>query len=182
MSRREVLRGIGILSLFTLASCTPVKYVLNSHPSKYNDKSSLDATLRTFVVTVLPGAPIDDPNLVRIYTDDYYPFAEYASFFANDLDSRASNLYSKTFVALTDVQRTAVIQDGLQADKTMVRLYKAAIYMAKVSFFAGIYDPSKGCPTIEFYGENNGFDPDEMYYSDAKRFMAKEITFTGNYN
>lgn len=182
MSRREVLRGLGIVSLFALASCTPVKYVLNSHPSKYNDKGTLDSILCAFVITVLPGAPIDDPNLVRIYTDDYYPFAEYASFFANDLDSRASDLYKKSFVALAAEQRTVVIQDGLQADKTMVRLYKAAIYMAKVSFFAGIYDPSNGCPTIEFYGENNGFDPDEMYYRDAKRFMAREITHTGNYN
>lgn len=180
-TRRELLKGLSIAALVGLASCTPVKYILDPKPKRYRDSKTLDRTLRAFVTAVIPGAPLDEPNLVRIYTDDYYPFAEYAAFFANDLDSKATNNYNCEFASLTIAERTTIIKQGLQGDATTSRLYHGAIYMAKVSFFAGIYDAQKGCPMIEFNGASS-FTEGEMYYENPQQYFAYEITTDGNYH
>ncbi|HYM20148.1 MAG TPA: hypothetical protein VEW28_03985 [Candidatus Kapabacteria bacterium] len=183
MTRRELLRGIGALAAVTAAGCTPLKFLLDPHPSSYrNLPDKLDTTLRAFVVTIIPGAPADDPNLVRVYSDDYYPFTKFATFFANDLDTRSRRLYGNTvFASLSQAQREFVVKDGLSSDATMVKLYKAAIYAAKASFYGGIYDISKGCKLIDFQGSNWGFSDDEMFYPNAKQYFARELTCTGNY-
>lgn len=180
-TRRDILKGLGIAALVGLASCTPVKYILNPRPKRYLDPSTLERTLRAFAETIIPGAPLDEPNLVRIFTDDYYPFAEYAAFFANDLDSRSHDTFRREFAELTQDDRTTIVKAGLAADATMSRLYYAAIYMTKVSFFGGIYDDTKGCPMIEFYGKD-GFMSADMYYDNASQYLAREITINGNYH
>jgi hypothetical protein len=184
MTRRQLLCGIGPAAALIAAGCTPLKYLLDPNPTSYRGlPKKLDQTMRAFVVTIIPGAPADEPNLVRVFSDDYYPFTKYVDFFADDLDTRSRHHFGgKIFSSLAPAEREVVVKDGLSSDATMIRLYKAAIYAAKASFYGGIYDMTRGCSLIEFQGQNDGFSTDVMYYKNAKQYFAREITLTGNYN
>jgi len=148
-----------------------------------SDEKLIDSILRAFVVTVIPGAPIDDPHLTRMYSDEFYPFHSYRGFFVSDLCRRGEDLYgTERFDQLSLEQRTKVVQDGLDADATTSRLYRGAIFMAQVSVYGSIYDDENGCSLIDFHGANSGFTPEEMCYRDNSPFLAGEITQDGNYS
>lgn len=183
ISRLDFLKQISMLIGFVAVGCSPVRVLLKAYPKKFDaDTLLVDQILRAFVVTVIPGAPDDDPNLTRIYSDEYYPFHSYCGFFVSDLSRRSADLYGDDrFDRLSAEQRTNVIEDGLRADATVARLYRAAIFMAQVSFYAGIYDDEKGCPLIDFHGSNSGFTLDEMCYPDCSSLLAHECTKYGNY-
>ncbi|MBI1805068.1 MAG: hypothetical protein HY033_08920 [Ignavibacteriae bacterium] len=183
ISRLDFIKNLSLLSGLLVAGCTPLRILLKQFPEEFKTNNELiDTMLRAFVVTVIPGAPFDDPNLTRIYTDDFYPFHSYCGFFVSDPSKRSEELYgTERFEQLAFDQRTKVIQGGLQADATLARLYAGAIFMAQASFYGGIYDDEKGCPLIDFHGTNSGFSADEMFYPDGRSFLACEVTQTGNY-
>lgn len=183
ISRIEFLKQMALVSGAVLVGCSPVKVLLKAYPGKFDTDSALvDRILRAFVVTVIPGAPVDQDDLVRIYTDEFYPFRNYCGFFAADLVQRSDDLFgTEKFEELTLEQRTAVIQNGLTADSTVHQLYTAAIFMAQVSFYGSIYNDDRGCALIDFQGTNTGFTPDEMCYNNVSPNLAREITVTGNY-
>lgn len=174
---------MALFSGVVIAGCSPIRILLKDYPKKFDRNAELkDTTLRAFVATVIPGARDDDPNLARIYTDDYYPFHSYCAFFVSDLSRRSAELYgSERFDLLSRDQRTHVIDNGLQADATITRLYEGAILMAQVSFYGGIYDDDEGCPLIDFHGTNSGFTAEEMCYPDSSLHLAREETNGGNY-
>jgi hypothetical protein len=169
-------------SINIFSGFTAIQMLLRIYPKRFREDGSLiDRVLRAFVMTIIPGAPLDDPNLIRMYLDSYYPFCPYSGFLAYDLVRRSRKLHGvERFDELSQTQRTAVVQSALGSDETVSRLYKGAILMAQVSFYGGIYDPEKGCPLIDFPGRNNGYFPREMFYSDAQRFLAVELTGDGN--
>lgn len=183
ISRADFLKRLGLLTGVALVGCSPMEILFKAYPKKFDDDTALvDRMLRTFVVTVLPGAPIDDEHLVRIFTDSYYPFYQHCGFFVSQLAQRSEDQFgTERFDLLTLEQRTCVVQDGLQADETVRRLFRAAIFMAQISFYAGIYDDERGCQLIDFEGSNNGFTPDEMYYANNQAYLARELTGNGNY-
>lgn len=183
ISRRFFLGQIAAASATFVAGCTPVRILLKSYPKKFDKENQLvDTMLRAFVVTIIPGAPVDDENLTKIYSDTFYPFHKYCGFFVSDLSDRSKNQFgNEKFDQLSLEQRTAVIEDGLGADGTTARLYRGAILMAQISFYGGIYDDEKGCPLIEFEGSNEGFEKEEMCYSDSSSGLAQEISKNGNY-
>jgi len=183
MSRRFFLGQISLAAATFAAGCTPVRILIKSYPKKFDKEDQLvDIILRAFVLTVIPGAPVDDENLTRIYSDTFYPFHKYCGFFVSDLSDRSKNLFGNDkFDQLSLKQRTAVIEDGLGADGTTARLYRGAILMAQISFYGGIYDDAKGCPLIDFQGANAGFEEEEMYYPNSSAWLAQEITRNGNY-
>jgi len=183
ISRRFFLGQVAAASATFVASCTPVRILIKSYPKKFDKEDQLvDIILRAFVLTVIPGAPVDDENLTRIYSDTFYPFHKYCGFFVSDLSDRSKNLFgNEKFDQLSLKQRTAVIEDGLGADGTTARLYRGAILMAQISFYGGIYDDDEGCPLIDFQGANGGFEKEEMCYPNSSSWLAKEITKNGNY-
>ena len=183
VSRMHFVKQVSMLAGALFVGCSPVRILLKDYPKKFDTNEELaDSFLRAFVATVIPGAPIDDPNLTRIYSDGYYPFHSYCGFFVSDLADRSADLYrNERFDHLTVEQRTKVIEDGLDANATTARLYTAAIYMAQASFYGGIYDDKKGCPSIDYHGGNSAFITDEMYYPDNSMFLAKQATKDGNY-
>jgi hypothetical protein len=183
ISRVDFLKRLGLLAGVALAGCSPFKALFKAYPRRFDDDATLiDNMLRAFVVTVIPGAPIDDEHLVRIYADRYYPFYQHSGFFVSQLAQRSKDLFgSERFDCLTLEQRTRVVQDGLQADVTVGRLFRAAIFMAQISFYAGIYNDEGGCPLIDFEGSNNGFTPDEMCYANNRTYLVRELTSNGNY-
>jgi len=183
VSRKEFLKQLSIASTLLFVACSPVRILLKAYPQKFDDDVELcERILRSFVTTIVPGAPIDDPNLMRIFTDDYYPFHKYCAFFVADLCKRSEDLFEETdFSVLSLAQRSQVVANGLASDATVSRLYRGAILMAQVSFYAGIYDDEKGCPLIDFHGSNFGFTPEEMYYPNNASLLSQAATDNGNY-
>ncbi len=184
ISRKEFLKQFSMASALLFAACTPAKILLKAYPEEFkNDPELRERVLRAFVTAVVPGTEINNPDLVRIFEDEYYPFHSYCAFFASDLCNRSSNLFSEErFDRLTVAQRTKVIADGLEADATASRLYRGAILMTQVSFYAGIYNSEKGCPLIDFHGANMGFTPEEMYYPNSGSMLPHALTTNGIYN
>ena len=160
-----------------------MRILLDVYPERFvEDRKLIDKILRSFVATIIPGVPTGEPDLTKIYYDNYYPFYRFRSFFVFDLSKRSSELFGEEkFYELTLEQRTTVIENALSSDNDVARLYQGAILMAQASFYGGIYDDKKGCPLIDFQGENYGFTPDEMYYPNSSSFLALESTIDGNY-
>ncbi len=183
ITRKAFVARISLLLGATLVGCTPAKILFKAYPSKFKDDPDLvEEYLRAFVVTVIPGAWIGDPNLVRIYTDEYYPFHTHCRFFVSDLASRSADLHGdERFHLLAPADRTRVIREGLRGDAIISRLYQAAVFMCQVSFFGSIYDDEGGCPLIGYPGTGRVYDPDEIYYRDPSPFLSHELTTNGNY-
>lgn len=181
ISRRDVLRTLGLITAgVAVSACTPLRILTQAYPEGFKQGGDkVERVLRAFVLTVIPGAPADSPDLVRAYFDRAYPFARYSGFFAADLCDRASVLSGDDrFWALDLRQRTAVVRDGLSADGTTRKLYGGAAFLAQVSFYGGIYDDDTGCPLIDFPGRYRG---DAVSYDDAQRFLPAALTHAGNY-
>jgi len=130
---------------------------------------------------VIPGANEDQSDLVRMYHDTYYPFYPYTGYLVYDLAKRSRALMgTEAFDCLDAGQRTAVVEAALSGDDTTARLYRGAMLMAQVSFFAGVYNPDHGCALIDFPGKNNGFSREVLTYPDAWKYLGREVTTDGN--
>lgn len=183
LSRRGALKRLGVLATGAAVGCTPLRIILHAYPSRFDEDSVLvDRVLRAFVTAVIPGAPIDAPHLVEIYSDDFYPFAPHRSFFVADLCRRALGLYgTDRFDELSPAQRTRVIQDGVTADAISRKLYDGAILLAQLSFYPNIYDDEAACPLIEFEGRYRIRPRKELCYPNADAYFASRSTRDGNY-
>ncbi len=163
--------------------CTPLRILLRAYPHEFDDDHRLvDRVMRAFVSTVIPGAPVEGPNVVRVFLDEYYPFAPYCSYFVYDLCRRSRERYGVgRFDRLDLEQRTRVVRDGFAADETTRRLYNGAILLAQLSFYAGIYDESEGCPLIDFPGRFQVVPKGRLSYASPARYLARQATVDGNY-
>lgn len=170
--------GLGVI----MTSCTPVKILLNAHEDKFDDDATLKIKILTaFVTAVIPGIDPNDPDLCRIFCDEYYLFHKYNGFFISDLFDKSEKLFgTENFYDLTLDERTQVIQAGLDDDSTTERIYTAAIFIAQVSSYCSIYNDEKGCSLIDYQG-SYGFMDSEMFYPNPNKYMAHEFTSTGNY-
>ena len=183
ISRLDFINKIMLLTGVIATGCTPVRILLKSYPDKYDDdKKMCRQILNAFVLTVIPGANSDDPDLCRIFNDDYYKFKKYCGFFTSDLCSKSKKLFNiENFSSLTLQQRIKVIQSGLEDNSTTAKLYAGAIYMAQVSYYSCIYNDNKSCELIDFQG-SYGFMNTDISYNDSEKLLADEITFSGNYS
>lgn len=174
--------GLTLESFAPAAVLSALRMLFNLYPARFRKDPALrERTLRAFVVTIIPGASIDEPNLVRMYSDTDYPFHPYTGYIVFDLNRRSRTLFrNELFDTLARAQREVVIEDALAGDATTARLYRGAMLMAQVSFFAGIYDPDRGCPLINFPGTNNGYPLSATTYPDAERYLGQATTPDGN--
>src|SRR2546430_16467975 len=126
--RRHALRQLGLIAAGLAAACTPMRVLVSAYPQGFDDDDGLvDRVLRAFVTAVIPGAPADDPNLVRAHTDPAYPFAQYAGFFAADLSRRAARRFDgRAFERLPLPERAAGVAGGLAAGAPTPKLDKRA--------------------------------------------------------
>jgi hypothetical protein len=183
LTRRQALRTLGVVvGGVALGSCTPAKIIFRAYPREFDESPELtEKTLRSFVTTVIPGASSDDPNLAQVYFDEDYPFAPYSAFLASDLCARARDDYGVgRFDLLDEGQRTQVIRGALRHDATTGRLYAGAIFLAQISFYAGIYNDEQGCQLIGFPGGNRGPTPSELGYPSPQNYLAHETTVSGS--
>jgi hypothetical protein len=182
MSRREALGRLAVLTAGLGWACTPLRIAFGLYPEEFDRQPErVERVLRAFVVTVVPGMPEGDRNLVRIYFDRYYPFAKYRNFFVSDLCQRGLEQYgTDAFDRLTFAQRTKVIQAGLEKGGVTRRLYTGAVFMAQVSCYAGIYDADRGCPLIDFEGNYSDRLPSGVSFDAPARYLARSISSDGN--
>lgn len=184
ITRRELLKSLGLLMGGLAVGCTPVRIALHSYPDAFDHNPELvERTLSAFVHTVIPGISGDPSRLTRVYADEYYPFAPYHRYFAADLCRRAEKRYGHgRFDALSRSERRRVIRDGLGADGVTKRLYAGAIFLGQIACFAGIYDDDRGCSLIGFEGANTGFDSTDFSYPGPERFLPAALTPDGNFS
>jgi hypothetical protein len=184
-TRLRALKGGGRFNLASLrpaALVSAFRMLLDLYPRQYRaDVTLQDRTLRAFVCAVIPGADEHSPDLVRMYHDSDYPFFPYVGFLVHDLTRRSERLFDRAaFDELDGLRRASVIEYALASDGTTTRLYRGAILMAQVSYYAGIYDPEHGCSLIDFPGRNHGFSANELTYPDAAKYLGVELTTDGN--
>jgi len=184
-TRLRALRGNGgklnPASLRPASILCAVRMLLDLYPRRFRKDAALrDRLLKAFVLTVIPGADESYPNLTRMYYDADYPFYPYTGYLLYTLTARSARLFGSAFDRLDPARRTSVLVDALAADDTTSRLYKGAILMAQVSYYAGIYDPDRGCSLIEFPGRNRGYSAAEISYSNPKEFLGTESVTDGN--
>lgn len=182
ISRLDFLKKISLSLGILMTSCTPVRILLNTHDDKYDKDAGLkNKILRAFVTAVIPGVDPEDPDMCRIFCDEYYPFHKYTGFFTSDLCSKSEKFFgTKKYYDLTLEQRTEVIRAGLEDDSVTERIYTAAIFITQISVYCSIYNDEKGCSLIDYHG-SYGFMDSEMYYSNFQNYLANELTSTGNY-
>lgn len=180
LSRRAALQRLGVAAAAVLLEgCVPIRIALRLYPAQDHEVAA--RVLRAFVEAVIPGAPREDPNLVRAFFDPYYPFARYRSWFVWDLDRRARRLYGASYQDLDLDGRTRVVRDGLgNGDGATARVYDGAIFLAHVAFYAGIYDDERGCPLIDFEGASGLLPLEAQTYPVPGRFLAAAATADGN--
>jgi hypothetical protein len=180
ITRRQAIALLGGAAAASFTACAPMRIALRQAPAEFkHNRNRVDAVLRMFVATVIPGADVDNDNLARIYTDDAYPFAPYAATFVADLQTRAQRMSNGLgFEHMELAARTRVVQEGLNADAITRKIYTGAVFIAQISYYAGIYSDD-GCKMIRFDGHFVGGQ--EISYADAPRFMAREVTNDGNY-
>ncbi len=181
LPRRAALQRLGIAAAAALLEgCAPLRIALRLYPEP--DREVAEGALRAFVEAVIPGAPREDPNLVRVFFDRYYPFERYRSWFAWDLDRRARRLSGGLHYQDLDLEsRTRVVQEGLgSGDGATARVYDGAIFLAHVAFYAGIYDDERGCPLIHFEGASGLLPLEAQTYPVPGRFLAAAATADGN--
>ncbi len=184
-TRLQALRGGGDLNAASLRPASilsALRMLLDLYPRRYRVDGDLrDRLLKAFVLTVIPGAEADSPDLIRMYFDADYPFYPYTGYLVYDLARRSRSLFGREAFDRADAgRRTSVLLDALASDDTTSRLYKGAILMAQVSYYAGTYDPDRGCPMIDFPGRNPGFTAAELSYPDATRYLGAESVPDGN--
>jgi hypothetical protein len=181
ITRAEFLRIAAVSLGAAAAACTPLRIAAHAYPDRYDeDRRVIDQVLRAFVDVVIPGVPPNDPNLVKAFGDPNFPFHKLRGFFVSDLNARARKRFRRGFQALTRSDRTAIVERGLRSDAITARIYRGAVFLAQVSFYAGIYDEMRGCPLIGFHGAS-GVRMNQAAGGPADRgLLALERTADGN--
>ncbi|HUI65339.1 MAG TPA: hypothetical protein VL126_10890 [Bacteroidota bacterium] len=158
------------------------RMIFKLYPRRFStDRSLADRVLRAFVLTVIPGADKEDPDLVRMYFDRDYPFYPYTAFLVFDLVRRSARMCAgSSFADLGGEERTLVLEKALCASDTVARLYRGAMLMAQVSYYAGIYNAEKGCSLIDFPGKNAGFSRQEISYPNPAQYLPYPMSLDGN--
>lgn len=178
ISRRRVVSllavacaGLGSGACLPLARVTSrSRLSLAAHPA------TEDKVLRAFVDAVVPGLDartMDSPYLSRPFVDPDLPFHPFHLDLTTNLCERSLAMVDNwSFYRLDAKERRSVIRAGLEAGGLTTRLYEAAIFIAQVSAYAGIYDDDAGCPLIDFEGAAQRLDWAEMSYPHVPGLFA----------
>lgn len=184
VSRRSFLYSLLLLGGAGVVGCTPARAIFRLYDDRFDDDRELvDRFLRSFATTIIPGASPSQPDLVRIFRDERFPFSRHLGLFASDLARRSHTRFgSDRFDELDAARRAMIVRDGLAADAITARLYRAAILATQVSFYGSIYDDDRGCELIGFPGANAGFSDEEMYYRETASILGPSMTADGNHS
>jgi hypothetical protein len=160
-----------------------MRVVFRALPESLGSERGADQrVLRAFVTTVVPGVDPADPHLIHHFSDEFYAFAPFRDYFAEDLRNRTERRFRTTFDSASSAQRTAVVQEGLREVVPATRkLYTGAVFLTQVAIFGAIYDDAGGCPLIGFEGPYRFRGIAATSFPDPESFLARPATPDGNY-
>jgi hypothetical protein len=181
ITRREALRrgGAALLGMAATA-CAPSFLARSLYPeSAVLDESTIDATLRSFVLTVLPG--VEDAGAVaRTFADPTLRFAPFRAALVADLTRRAIARGACGFARLDAAARQDVIREGLEGGAVAGRLYNGGVFLAQVAYFGGLWNEISACPAIGFEGPYVFRGVEAYTWPDPDRFLPASRTRDGN--
>ena len=182
LTRRTFLGAMSLLIGSTLAGCSTLKILVGDYPARFDTDAELrERMLAMFVCTVIPDARPDEPHLTRIFDDDFYRFRKYCGYFLSDLAAATRDLHGhEDFHRLDLADRTAVVDRNVKQGGPAGRLAASAVFMAELSYYAGIYDDDRGCPLIDFPGANGGYRPNTMTLAEVESHLAVPMTADGH--
>jgi hypothetical protein len=175
ISRRQALGVIAAAASGLLGACAPVARFTVPAPRI----PETDRVLQAFVATVVPGSG-DSPNLVRAFSDPFYAFSPWRSWFASDLCRRAARAGAPRFDRLGERERIRIVSSGLTGDPVTRRVYTGAVFLAQVSVYVGLYEESGASPLLGFQGKHQFRGLAEVTYECPERFLACALTRDGN--
>ncbi len=183
VGRRLALRllaqaGAGI----AIAGCTPVRLALNVYPKEFDfEAERVDRILRAFCCAVVPGTSTGDPDVSRVFYDEFYPLAKHRTFFAADLCDRAAReTGSGRFESLALEERERIVGHALAEGGLITRLYSGAVFLTQIAILAGIYDSETGCPLIDFDGRFRPRRLADTTYPEPEQYLPLPTTADGN--
>lgn len=182
-NRRLFIKEMSLAFAMISTGCSSIAKIVMQYPEEFDSNLGIiEESLKAFSTTIIPGADINDPDLIRAFSDPYYPFLQIRGYFVYTL-SRLSNKYfsKQKFFDLKENQRIQLVTKVLKSGGRKRQLFKAAIALVQISYYAGIYDARKGCLLIDYHGMNYGYRPEEMFYDDYYNHLAREETTNGNY-
>jgi hypothetical protein len=142
--------------------------------------SDVEKTLAAILDTVVPG-PSSDPDgspgaveacAMNLLLDDFFPFRQYAGFFAGMADQLANDAHAVPFASLPLPQRVEVL---VQAQE-MLPLLRLAFRAIRSAFFGGAYN-GVGFDYVGYPGPNLGWRHVEL--CSFRRAVCRERTTTG---
>jgi len=179
ITRRAAMLGGAAAAGLVLSGCMHARLALATTPLAHKVDAALrDRTLRAFVMTIVPVASEDDPNLVRVFSDKDFPFLPRRDVFVDDLRERAERRHGAPFDELTPAKREEVVSRALAKGGVTEHLYRAAILLGQAAFYGSIY--GGGCAYLDVPPESALFKPSDLSYPDAAKYMACETTTDGN--
>lgn len=175
-TRRQAIRQMAIMGVGLTVASTTTSCLGNGATGDQLEHG--DKLIRAFMETVVPGAPVQHPDITSVYRDKMYGFAKYRWLFNFDLRKRACKLFGTlNFLKLEIDERKRVIEDALHTNGTMKRLYSGAIQLAQLTIYTGLYCEPERCEMIKF---NAGFMGGTTSYPNTGQFFGRTMTLNGN--
>ena len=173
MSRRKAVHQMMLsVAALSIASCAPLRLVMDAgqepEPETY-------ITLRTFLETVVPGAP-PEPDL-GCYTNEVFGFSKYVKGFTEDLNRRSNKYFNREFQLLKTAQRELVVRSGLESGRLISTLYTGAVFLTQIAVYTGMTNSYSGCPLIEFDGT---FRKKPVPVTTEVAYFGRSLTSDGN--
>ena len=133
------------------------------------------------VDTVVPGKDVDPDGVpgarescaLNLIYDEFYPFVQVLPSLLLLVDTKASSLYSRTFMECTFKERTKVLQE---AEDTLP-LIRLAYRFIRSTFYASTYN-MVGAAHLNWPGPNLGYTDHPDFTFGAP--LSRELTRDGN--
>ena len=94
-----------------------------------------------------------------------------------DLDARAGE---RGFDRLPEAEQRRIVLAGMEARGPIGRIYRGAVLLTQVAFYASIYDDAAGCPAIDWPGAGPLPAPEELTYPHPEAFLGLAGGADGN--
>jgi len=177
--RRDVLRYLGLVPLALAApGCSTIRLAGAVVPGAMDRAHRREpAVMQAFCRTVVPVADADVAQVARVYEDPQFPLAARLPLLVRDLEGRAGG---DGFDSLGGAARERIIQAGASARGPVGRLYRGAILLTQVAFYASIYDDARGCAAIDWPGAGRLPARAEFTHPDPGSFFGRSLSADGN--
>jgi hypothetical protein len=184
ISRRRVLAWIAAAAALPLAGgsgaigCSTLRLASGLTPGARRRALGRESgVMEAFCATVVPVTAEEAADVVRVYRDPEFPLAQHLPLLIRDLDARSGG---EGFDRLPADARREIVLDGSEANGPIGRLYRGAILLTQVAFYASIYDDERGCPAIDYPGAGELTELAEQTYADSSSFLGVSYSPDGN--